>query len=427
MKIKEKFYSINNNTFFKSFRSLALGSMISQTITMLMSPVSTRLFSSTELGIYTLLISFSAIFEPVICGKYDLAIVRAEEKEVKPLIQGSFLFSVFFSIIISLLYCIFLYLNPTIYSSIGFVAWLLPIMLLITSVNNILTSYNNRESEYKIISQSFVIKSASQNLLMLIFGLLNFSTNALIYSKYISNFFGMGKQSKSLRLRRLGLMQLNPLEIRGSLFKYRNQLFFNMPAQFLNSLSYSSLNFFISALFGIHIFGYYSLTYRMLGLPLTLISVNMSKVFYKNAVEELNRFNNFKNSFLKSFMFLSIMASLMVIILVIFGPQLFSIVFGSEWGISGEYIRILAPMYGIRLVTSALTPSLIVAGKQKYEMKMQSMFLAFSVSSFFIVRTFNLGINYFLLLISVLFSSVYLVSLYNFYKISKKSEGYLND
>lgn len=59
-----------------------------------------------------------------------------------------------------------------------------------------------------------------------------------------------------------------------------------MPAHFLNSASYSMLNFYITELFGLGILGYYSITYRILGIPLTLVSLNVSKVFFQRASEE---------------------------------------------------------------------------------------------------------------------------------------------
>ena len=38
------------------------------------------------------------------------------------------------------------------------------------------------------------------------------------------------------------------------------------------------------------------------------------------------------------------------------------LIFGDEWLVAGEYVKILAPMFGVRFVTSSLAMGLIVAG-----------------------------------------------------------------
>ena len=131
--------------------------------------------------------------------------------------------------------------------------------------------------------------------------------------------------------------------------------------------SYTILNFFIYELFGSIIFGFYSISFRMLGMPLTIISQNVSKIFFKDASDEWNKGKKFNRALLKSSFTLLLLAIPMVLILFFFSPYLFEIVFGKGWGISGEYVKILVPMYGVRMVVSALTPSFLICKKQNME------------------------------------------------------------
>jgi len=61
--------------YIKYIYQLAIGSFIAQGITVLVAPIMTRLYTPEEIGVYTLTLTIITMFGPVICGKYDQAIV----------------------------------------------------------------------------------------------------------------------------------------------------------------------------------------------------------------------------------------------------------------------------------------------------------------------------------------------------------------
>ncbi len=122
-----------------------------------------------------------------------------------------------------------------------------------------------------------------------------------------------------------------------------------------------------------------------------MISGNVSKVYMESATKELYEQKNYYNSFKKTTLLLSIVAILMVIVLFLFAPPfLFHIVFGSNWKEAGIYVQILAPMFGLRLIVSALSVGTIISQKQDLELKVQVMFLAFSFYLFFYFKVFSI-------------------------------------
>lgn len=92
---------------------------------------------------------------------------------------------------------------------------------------------------------------------------------------------------------------------------------------------------------------------------------------------------------------------------------------GKDWATAGQYIAILAPMFGIRLITSALSPALIIAKKQKAELLLQSIFLIFGITGFIITKSYNYNIEFFLKYIMITYSVSYLIYLYTIYKNRK--------
>jgi O-antigen/teichoic acid export membrane protein len=282
-----RFKNILSSNYFKAITRLTFGSLVAQLITVLVSPISTRLYTPEQLGIYTLIITISAMFGPVLSGKYDMAIVSADnEREVNNLIVGSALFSFVFIIFITIGYYFYLNTKPEILEEVGILAYLLVTILIVRSVVNILNHYNNRYKEYKLISSVYVIRTAFQNFGLVVFGILKLGTLGLLLSQLLGSLAGLKKQGMMLFNKHSQLKEVKLYEVKKTLIKYRKQPLYAMPAHFINSTSYSILNFFITGLFGLSSFGYYSMSYRILGLPLSLVSMNVSKVFFQRASEE---------------------------------------------------------------------------------------------------------------------------------------------
>lgn len=413
--------TITSSEYFRSVFKLTIGSLLAQVITIGVSPITTRLYTPKELGTYTLIITISAMFSPVLSGKYDMAIVSAEnEEEVMDLIIISLLFSLFFIPLITLGYNFYLNSKPEIFIEVGNFAYVLILILIVNALINILNNYNNRFKEYNIISYVYVLRTIFQNLGLVIFGFFNLGSIGLLLSQLLGLLVGVKKQGEKLYKAKSLFKGIKVSSLKQVFKKYRNQPIYSMPAHFISSASYSILNFFISGLFGLSIFGYYSMTYRIMGLPLSLVSMNVSKVFFQRATEEKKNKGNYKQTLKQITTFLVLLSIPMVFILILLGPTLFEFFLGKGWQVSGNFARLLAPMYGFRFIVSALTPALVVSGKQKLELMIQTLFIVSSLISYFICKLLSLNIEMYLVMISVSYSLIYLYLYGVIYMLSKK-------
>lgn len=413
---------ILNSNFIKSTFQLAMGSILAQMITIICSPIVTRLFSVEDMGTYALLLTISSIFGSVINGKYDYAIVStSEDKDVYPLIGTSIMVSVLFSILISLGLTVYLFFKPTLWNELGLWIYLSILILFVTGIANVLVSYNNRMKEYKLISEVYVLRTTIQNILLVLSGFLSLGAISMMMSQFIGSLFGIRAQSKSLSKDENATFTslFSRKKIKEIILKYKRFPIYSVPANLVNNLSYSVLNFFISGLFGLKVLGFYSMTYRILGLPLSLISVNVSKVFFRDAAEEVKETDSFQNALKKSSYLLLSLAIPMFLVLYFAGPILFKIFFGPEWFVAGEYAKILSPMFSIRLILGALTPAFIVRGKQSMELFFQMLFLVSSVLCYVVALMLSLDIMMFLKMYSIINSVIYILLYFVIFKLSR--------
>ncbi|WP_333615741.1 lipopolysaccharide biosynthesis protein [Bacteroides pyogenes] len=407
---------LNKSSFLKNILILATGSFVAQIIAIACSPILTRIYSAEEMGVFTYIISLTAIFMGVINARYDMSIVtEKDDSNIIPLLQLSFIIGLIATVLSTIA------LGIAIEKQGLSAIWTLYtfFILLSYSIINPLTAYNNRYKEYTVISKTYTLRKTIQNIGAMLAGIITKTGHGLILPYVIGQYLGIDSQSKTLRTRVKELMSLKKKKIIDVAKKHKNQPLYSLPAQLANSLSYSLITVFVTNLFGLATVGYYAISVKLLGLPLALIGSNISKVFVERAAVEYKQFGGYKNSFNKTFLILLVITIPMVIILYIVSPWVCEWFLGKGWGVSGEYIRILAPMFGVRFITSALSPALIIVSKQKFEFLLQLLFLIFNLTSFIIAKVYVLDIEGFLNIVNVLFSLAYALYLHMVYRYSK--------
>lgn len=421
MKEKSKF---NFDTIRKSpIAKLTLGSIIAQVVAVLISPITTRIYTPEQLGVYTILLTVVNLFGPVLSAKIEMAIVtEKQEKDMYAIIVLSTIICLILSTLITIVYAFYIMITNQFTNDYILYLMIIFIYLIITGLSNILISYNNRNKDYKIMSNVYVLRTVIQNIGLVVFGFMKFSIIGMLLSQLIGSLFGIRKQSEKLLPKWEELKKITKEDLKRVLHNNYKLMLYTAPATLCNSASYSLINFFITALYGTTIFGYYSISYRILGIPLSLVGANVSKVFFERAANEMKQIGNFNSTLKKMSLLLLVIAIPMIIILGVLAPSACKIVFGTNWVIAGQYIQILVFMFGIRLVVSAITPALIIAKKQSAEVKMQIMFLISSLISYIICKYFNLNIYMFLIIISILYSIIYIIIYLYIYKLSKGRE-----
>lgn len=400
-----------------SFFQLTFGSIVSQLIIILVSPLTTRIYSPETLGQYTLLISLVSTIGPVLCLKYDSLIISEKENiNVNSAIVISMINTIGLSVVSLFFYMIYLFSSNKVFSVAQVL--ILFILLLLTGLTNIAMAMSNKGKKYSLIAQVTVIRSLVQNTSLILFGYFSFGTTGMLMSQLLGTTSGFKKLVDKFDFAKLHESSKDRVYLKKFFIKHINLVKYSFPAQFINSISYTILNFFIYELFGSIIFGFYSISFRMLGMPLTIISQNVSKIFFKDASDEWNKGKKFNRALLKSSFTLLLLAIPMVLILFFFSPYLFEIVFGKGWGISGEYVKILVPMYGVRMVVSALTPSFLICKKQNMEFFFQNSFLVVSILIYVYSKVQSLSIESFLIGISFSYTIIYLSMYVYIYIIS---------
>lgn len=397
------------NQFLKAISLLASGSIIGQIIGFIGSILMTRLYSKDAIGAMTLVVSVTGMFGPIINGRFDYAIVKEEDDErAHSLIVLALIVGVIFSALVSAGSLAYFKTQDEALSP--FVAVLFVFVILATiSFTNVFRSYNNRIGDYKTMTWVIVIRKIAEEGSKALFGFLHGGYICLLFSRLLGEFLGMRQQTKHIRGKVRQIMAQNKQKLREVYKLHQKQLYFSTPAALMNSASYYILSLFIGGLYSVSELAVYSISVSVLGLPLSVISGNVSKVYFSEASREFAETGRFVKSTKKIIGILAVLAIFVFAGMFWLIPILVPIVYGSAYMGAGTYIRILAPMFTIRFITSSISTGLIVANKQQQDMFLQAGFIAAAIVTYFIAKTAGWSITAFLTLIGILYAVVYLV------------------
>ncbi|HDS3752466.1 TPA: type 8 capsular polysaccharide synthesis protein Cap8K [Staphylococcus aureus] len=393
---------------------MILSSGIAQVILIITTPIITRLYSPTEFGEFTIFSNIAMILIPIINARYDLLIVNTKnDRSANILSQISFLISLLILLILIPIFAISAWLYPNFILDFIFII----IILFLVSLTNIFTNYLNKERKYKVLSLINVFRAGSMALLQIIFGLLALGSLGLIIGFSLSYIAGITLGYKTFK-KHFNIVR-DKEETKALFLENKNQLVYSTPSILLNSLSFSVVVFFIGILYTNTEVGIYGMAIRVLGIPVTIISLGLSKIFMQQANDYYIEHGNFRNLLLKFSSILVIVSIILYVPLYLFSEELVNILLGHSWVDAITVIKIVIPLFVIRLIVSTVSLSVIVLQKQQLELILQALFLIGTTVTFVISKMLNLtflnfvSINTVVLIVSYM---IFFIALYYFAK-----------
>lgn len=403
----------------KQIALLSSGSLIAQLLTFAMSPVLTRLYSTEIIGLFTFVLSIVSAFSGVVCLRYDVSIVTADKKSFGPLFKACVVITVALSLLIGVGSFVVCWLFDMVEStSLWTIAFVFP-LLLVAGAINILNGCNNRNEEYKAISSAYVGRSVAQNAIMVGAGFIAPNAAVLLVSQLVGQLAGIKLQLRALHDSWKDALRESSDAVRRAVVDNRVQALFSTPATLLNAASYSLVSLCIGNVYGMGVLGLYSISFRVLGVPLAVFSSNIARVHCKLSEREMGSSGSYLKSTLKM-----LLASLAIILpisaLLLFSPPAFSVLFGSEWEEAGVYVQILVPMFLLRFLAGSIGYGFFLSKKQWQETVIQLLLLITLVGVLAISVACGADVIAFLVALSATWSVVYLLEIGLFVFNSKR-------
>jgi O-antigen/teichoic acid export membrane protein len=408
--------------YIRNVLTLITGTTISQIIPVACAPILSRIYQPQDFGVLALYMSIVMIAGVAATGRYEQSIILPEnDNDSLNIVALSITLSAIVSTILFVLIKSFEKPVAGFYDNSKLLEWiyLIPLSVFLASVYQSCYYWFNRSKEYKLITISRIINSfvliGSQ------LALCKITSNGLIFGYIIGQFSSVIFLTWKM-LQRASHIQ-EPLSI-----SYKNILKqavryikfpkFLLVGHVLNTVSGNMPIFLLSSFFGGNISGFYSLTSRVIGLPMSLIGIATADVFRERASKDFLNYGHCDAIFVKTFKSLFLISLLPSAIFFLVSPSIFPILFGAEWATAGNYARLLTPMFLCQIVTTPLCSMFMIAEKQELDLAWQIVRMIFAVASICIgYYQFHDGSSS-IFLFSISFSILYSASGVMAYKFS---------
>ncbi|WP_422126838.1 lipopolysaccharide biosynthesis protein [Thioalkalivibrio sulfidiphilus] len=351
---------------------VASGTAGAQAITMVFAPIITRLYGPEAFGLLGTFMAIVSVIVPIAALAYPIAIVLPkEDSDAKGLVRLSLGIS---AGIAAVAFLAFGLKGEWILSSVGAseiadFALLIPVVILFSAWLQIAQQWLIRQQAFKetaraTIAYSFILNSAKSGA-----GLFYPFASVLISLQAIGIALHAILLVLAARLsivRRPLRWEENPPQTSLALaYRYRDFPFYRAPQNFINAASKSIPTLLLATMVGPTAAGLYVLGQMVLGAPLQLIAKSVGDVFYPKFTNAVHVQKPLIPLLWKATAGLAVIGVIPFGLLVILGPLIFELVFGSDWRAAGEYARWLAIMYFVGFMNTPAVAATATLGLQR--------------------------------------------------------------
>ena len=361
---------LKRSGFSKSLITLLTGTTLAQGITLLISPILSRLFTPHDFGVFGTFLSIVSAIALIASLRYEIAIVLPKKEDVAiNLLALAALLTLIISTLSFIGVLLFKYFYPGyefIDLDLKFLLYFIPVLILFIGFYQILNNYANRLKKYRSIVNYRVSNSLVSSSVYIAMGGMKFGSIGLLVGAILGNgisvvifFKEMYKDIKE----QAGFISKG--KMKEIAISYKEFPLVNSFQSISDMLQINGIIYFIIYFFNSFIVGSFSYALRILQAPMNLLGSAMAQIFYQQASELKNNGENLKD-IVKKTMIKSALTGLPIFLAIIFfGPQLFAFVFGETWREAGVYARILSPMLFFDFIRSPVSQVPLIIGRQK--------------------------------------------------------------
>lgn len=393
---------LQNHTFFKNIAVLVSGNIIGYGIYILCLPILGRIFPPELMGEYDLIVSSGKfVIDFISFGLIIAILLPKEDSDAVDLCQIILASNVFFLSTGILLLLIIRNKYHLFETSIPYSlsVLLLAAYLFFYNIQMVFYSYTNRRKLYRVLFWNPIVQNFFNVILSIVLGYIGLGTTGYLLGtilSYIICCIHMGIHVKPF----YGKISIS--RWKKQLIKYKNIPLVQMPANIISQIGNEIPTQYLGRVFGSELLGGYVMAKRILGIPITLLSVPVNRVVYQTMADKVSKGENV-GDFCFGIVEKNIKYAILPIgAIVILAKPFVPLFLGEEWKIAGDYIAILGVVFLLKFCSGCISGTFVVMGKQKLSLIMSFLCIAMYVACFYLSDILNLGVFHTILLYAII-------------------------
>lgn len=349
---------------------LAGGTALARAVSLLSSPILTRLYTPKDFGVFATFSSIAAILAVFSTFRYELAIPLPAESvdaaslakvTLKILVATTAIFAVFFALFGA---------NVTVwFKAEDMFPWvyILPLGSALIAAFQIYQMWLNRLRQYRRMALMRLMKATWVAFVSVALGIKSIISGGLIVGFLAGNAFSVFPVSwKVHREHKDVFSRATSASQRKVAIRYLSIPKYVLISHLISTAALQIPVFLSTKAFSLEVAGFFSIAYKMVNLPSLLIASAVGDVYRQRVAELYAQKGEFKGIFLKTLFSVAVIAFPLFLVLFVASPSLFGVVFGERWRIAGEYARILTIEAFFQFVFTPTDKGALVVGATRY-------------------------------------------------------------
>jgi len=393
-------------SFLRQAAVLTGGTLLGRAIVVGAMPILTRIYAPED---FSVLASYSAILgilAVISCLRLEIAIpMPVRDDEAAALLILALAGTVLIALIA--LAVVLLALDPMMAAlpaiTTPLVLWLVPLGVLLVGSYQALQYWATRHQQFSDVARTRVGQAAIGVGTMLGLGLGGIGAVGLTLGHMLMGGAGaIGLAWRAWRRNPDMLRGVSFSTARDALIAYRRFPIWSMPEALANVAGLQVPILIIAAVAPAGEAGHLMLAMQVMVLPMALVGTSIGQVYLSRAPEEhrAGRLGPFTLSIIKR---LALVGSLPIAAIGLSAPWTFPLVFGAEWGRSGEIAAMMVPWIVLQFVASPVSMVMYVVGKQPLMLLLSAFGMVIRMSAVYVAIIFNFSTTVFFVGTSALF------------------------
>lgn len=378
------------SAFARNVFTLMTGTTLAQAIPVMISPILTRLYSPQEFGVFAFYLALVSVLSVLATGRYELAImVPKEVRGAAAVTVIALCASILMGAILAFVIALFgreiadLFNMDEYYKLFYWV----PLSVVLMAGYQSLNYWCNRRSYYRPMAAARMSQSVSMSGAQVSSGYGGLGVAGLVGGAIVGHLAAfLFLLVRVIKSDRRAFERLNISILRATARRYVDFPKYLIAAHSLNMASFQAPIIALGSMFGSSVSGFFMLTQRVIGAPMSIVAGAIGDVFRQEASRAYSETGQCQEIYKKTFMRLLFIAVPVFPVFFIVAPDVFALVFGEGWRVSGEYARILTPMFFLQFVTSPLSSMYMLAQKQRLDLLWQASLFLLIVFSFSVAK-----------------------------------------
>lgn len=342
---------------------ISTGNIIGQFISIISLPIVTRIYGAEIMGVWTIITSISNILMNICDLGLSQSLMIGKDEEVESIYRVISSISLVICLLASI--CVLgFYYGIQHYDISNAVTYSVFVFIYSFTLRQVQTCYTwlNREKEYGTLMKNPIINQGVMAVFAIGLGLAGLKSHGYFIGVTLGQIVTLIHMKRKLPNR---FFMFNPGYIKKVVAEYKDFVRYQMPASVLVQARQQIPNLLIGGLFGNTILGYYSISFKLLNMPVTFIGQSLGKVFYQTSAEYARQGKNIADFVYRNLKRAMLLASVPMALFAAFGDAAIVLFFGKEYALGGTICRIVVFQAFFTFVSTSTQGLDIVLNRQE--------------------------------------------------------------